>query len=273
MTASVICDLRSSREHHDTLRLQHRAAARRGHGSTFVATHEARIDACHPIAGEDTRPASAIEVSKALDFPQSSTSALMRTMTALGDLHYVPTPRVSLLGHWLSPPLFQSGRLLNLMEDLSEQTSETIMVGIRNGLSAQYIHVIQAKLPMRLHVKAGTLRPLTRSGLGYALLSAYPDREVRRLANRLNELAPPGHRQVDVKELLDELAKVRQKGHAFSVNLVTPGAGVVAMNLPAIAESPEPMAICVAGLTDALIAQEQEIAERLRKAIRFHFAE
>lgn len=229
---------------------------------------------------EHRQPASAIEVSKALDFPQSSTSALMRTMTALGYLHYdssrrnyVPTPRVSLLGHWLSPPLFQSGRLLNLMEDLSEQTSETIMVGIRNGLSAQYIHVIQAKLPMRLHVKAGTLRPLTRSGLGYALLSAYPDREVRRLANRLNELAPPGHRQVDVKELLDELAKVRQKGHAFSVNLVTPGAGVVAMNLPAIAESPEPMAICVAGLTDALIAQEQEIAERLRKAIRFHFAE
>lgn len=229
---------------------------------------------------EHQRAASAVEVANALNFPQSSTSALMRTMTAFGYLHYdssrrtyIPTPRVSMLGQWISPALFTRGRLINLMEDLSARTGETIMVALRNGLSAQYIHVIQAKLPMRLYVKAGTLRPLARSGSGYALLSSYPDREVRRLVRLINANETRPDRHVDIKPLLQELRNVRSKGHAFSVNLVTPGAGVVAMNLPAITESSEPLVLCVAGLTDALIAQEIELAELMAKAIKFHLAE
>ncbi|WGS21267.1 MULTISPECIES: helix-turn-helix domain-containing protein [unclassified Bradyrhizobium] len=229
---------------------------------------------------EHQRAASAIEVATALKFPQSSTSALMRTMTAFGYLHYdtsrrtyIPTPRVSMLGHWLSPALFTKGRLINLMEDLSAKTGETIMVAVRNGLTAQYVHVIQAKLPMRLYVKSGTLRPLARSGSGYALLSAYPDREVRRLVRLINDNETQPDRQIDIKALLLELKKVRAKGHAFSLGLVTPGAGVVAMNLPPIAESNEPLVLCVAGLTDALIAQEAELADLMRKAIRFHLAD
>ena len=152
-------------------------------------------------------------------------------------------------------------------------TGETIMVAVRNGLSAQYIHVIQAKLPMRLYVKAGTLRPLARSGSGYALLSTYPDREVRRLVRLINANQTRPDRPVDIKALLLELRKVRSQGHAFSVNLVTPGAGVVAMNLPPIAESKEPLVLCVAGLTDALIAQETELAELMAKAISYHLAD
>ena len=229
---------------------------------------------------EHQRSASAIEVANALKFPQSSTSALMRTMTAFGYLHYdssrrtyIPTPRVSMLGHWISPALFTRGRLINLMEDLSARTGETIMVAVRNGSSAQYIHVIQAKLPMRLYVKSGTLRPLARSGSGYALLSTYPDREVRRLVRLINANQTRPDRPVDIKALLLELREVRSQGHAFSVNLVTPGAGVVAMNLPPIAELKEPLVLCVAGLTDALIAQETELAELMAKAISYHLAD
>lgn len=229
---------------------------------------------------EHQQAASVLEVASALKFPQSSTSALMRTMTAFGYLHYdtsrrtyIPTPRVSMLGHWISPTLFTRGRLLNLMEDLSARTGETIMVALRNGLSAQYIHVIQAKLPMRLYVKAGTLRPLARSGSGYALLSSYTDREVRRLVRLINANETRPDRQVDIKELLQELRKVRSQGHAFSVNLVTPGAGVVAVNLPPVAESQEPLVLCVAGLTDALVAQEIELAQLMAKAISFHLAD
>jgi DNA-binding IclR family transcriptional regulator len=229
---------------------------------------------------EHQRAASTIEVANALKFPQSSTSVLMRTMTSLGYLrydssrrNYIPTARVSMLGNWLSPALFERGRLINLMEDLSNKTNETIMVGLQNGLTAQYIHVIQAKLPMRLYVKAGTLRPLGRSGLGYALLSNYKDQEVRRIVKLLNTYEADPTRHIDVKKLLVELANVRNKGHAFSLNLVTPGAGVVAMNLPKIVESQQPLVICVAGLTDALIRQEQDIANLMRRTIDFHLSD
>jgi len=229
---------------------------------------------------EHQRAASTIEVADALKFPQSSTSVLMRTMTSLGYLrydssrrNYIPTARVSMLGHWLSPALFERGRLINLMEDLSNRTNETIMVGVQNGLTAQYIHVIQAKLPMRLYVKAGTLRPLGRSALGYALLSNYKDQEVRRIVKLLNLHEPDPARHIKIKNLLAELANVRRKGYAFSLNLVTPGAGAVAMNLPRITESQQPLVICVAGLTDALIRQEQDIANLMRRTIDFHLSD
>jgi DNA-binding IclR family transcriptional regulator len=229
---------------------------------------------------EHQSAASAVDVAAALQLPQSSTSALMRTMTALGYLHYdagrrtyIPTARISMLGHWVSPVLFRRGRLINLMEDLSEKTGETVMVGLRNGLAAQYIHVIQAKLPMRLHVRSGTLRPLAKSGLGYALLSSYPNKEVRRLVKLLNSYETHSEKQVDIKALLVELDKVREQGHALSLSLVTPGAGVVAMTLPQVAESSEPLAICVAGLTNALIAQETEFAALMHDAIKFHLSD
>ncbi|MCK1446765.1 helix-turn-helix domain-containing protein [Bradyrhizobium sp. 48] len=229
---------------------------------------------------EHQSAASVIDVAAALHFPQSSTSALMRTMTALGYLHYdagrrtyIPTARISMLGHWLSPVLFRRGRLINLMEDLSAKTGETVMVGLRNGLAAQYIHVIQSKVPMRLHVRSGTLRPLARSGLGYALLSRYSNKEVRRLVKLLNSYEMHPKKQVDIKALLVELGKVRKQGHALSLSLVTPGAGVVAMALPRVAESSEPLAICVAGLTDALVSQEKAFVAVMRDAIKFHLSD
>lgn len=224
--------------------------------------------------------ASAAEVAVALRFPQSSTSALMRTMTMLGYLHYdagrrtyMPTARVSMLGQWISPALFQRGRLINLMEDLSAKTGETIMLGLRNGLAVQYIHVIQAKLPMRLHVRAGTQRPLAKSGLGHALLADYSNKEVRRLVKLLNSYEISPEKQVDIKALLLDLDKVRQRGHALSLGLVTAGAGVVVMTLPRLAESAEPLAICVAGLTNALAEQETEFAAMMARAIRFHLCD
>jgi DNA-binding IclR family transcriptional regulator len=198
-----------------------------------------RVFAVLDFFEEHQSSASAVDVATALQLPQSSTSALMRTMTTLGYLHYdtgrrtyIPTARVSMLGHWISPVLFRRGRLINLMEDLSSKTGETVMVGLRNGLAAQYIHVIQAKIPMRLHVRSGTLRPLAKSGLGYALLSSYPNKEVRRLVKLLNSCETQSGQKVDIQALMVELDKVREQGHALSLSLVTPGAGEVAMPLP-----------------------------------------
>ena len=44
----------------------------------------------------------------------------------------------------------------------------------------------------------------------------------------------------------------------LAVDEVTPGAGVVAMTLPAILGTDQTLAICIAGLTEALIAQERK---------------
>lgn len=54
------------------------------------------------------RPVTAIELVEALHYPQSSVSALLRSMVVMGFLHlndqtrrYSPSLRVLFLGHWI----------------------------------------------------------------------------------------------------------------------------------------------------------------------------
>lgn len=63
---------------------------------------------------EVQQPPNIVAVATALDYPQSSTTALLRSLTTMGYLHYnsrkrtyVPTDRVPFLGSWINPALFQ----------------------------------------------------------------------------------------------------------------------------------------------------------------------
>src|SRR3954470_13189257 len=83
---------------------------------------------------------SVVDVARALDYPQSSASALMRTMTELGYLHYEPgarvyqpTARLPLLVGWIGQRLFREGRVVEIMNELSRVTGETILLGAENG--------------------------------------------------------------------------------------------------------------------------------------------
>lgn len=66
---------------------------------------------------QDRRVATVMEMSRTLNYPQSSTSELLRCLTRLGYLHYnrvrrtySPTARVALLGAWVKPSLFRADR-------------------------------------------------------------------------------------------------------------------------------------------------------------------
>lgn len=89
----------------------------------------------------------------------------------------------------------------------------------------------------------------------------------------MNAAEADAAKAVDIKSLLVEVEKVRKQGHALSLSLVTPGAGVVAMPLPKLTVSSAPLAICVAGLTDALVSQQKEFAGLMRTAIRVHLSD
>ena len=74
---------------------------------------------------EVRRPVSVTEVARALGIPQSSTSALLRSMVTLGYCEvdatarrYVPTARVTILGSWLEAPLFEDGALIRLLNEI-----------------------------------------------------------------------------------------------------------------------------------------------------------
>jgi DNA-binding IclR family transcriptional regulator len=223
------------------------------------------------------RQSTVMEVANALGYPQSSASALLRSLAAVGYLNYDPrtrlyvtASRVALLGSWVNSEFFGEGAIISMMKELNERTGDTIVLAIRNGLYVQYIHVIQATSPARLHMTLGTARPLANSGAGYAVLSSMSDTEVTRLVMRINAEAKEGEPLIRIRDLLERLTAVRQKGYAFTCDIVTRGGGIIAAPLPRMSGQPL-MVVGVGGISEVMRSREEELASVLKEQIAAHF--
>lgn len=223
------------------------------------------------------RRSTVMEVADALGYPQSSTSALLRSLVSLGYLNYdrlartyVTSSRVALLGSWVNSPFFAEGKIIGLMKEANERTGDTIVLATRYGLQVQYIHVIQATSPARLHMTLGTVRSLVNSGAGYAMLSTLSDSEVQRIVIRINAEAGEGEPHVNLRELLETLAQVRKRGYAFTCDRVTRGGGIIAAPLPQIGDQPR-MVIGIGGISEVMRGRQEELAATLLELIDTHF--
>src|SRR3954463_8300973 len=97
---------------------------------------------------EVRKPMLAIEIATRFSFPVSSTAALLKSMVKLGylsfdqrDRRYFPTIRIAIISEYLHGALFGQGSLMALMGDLHSLIGETIILGIRKDLEAQYVHI------------------------------------------------------------------------------------------------------------------------------------
>jgi DNA-binding IclR family transcriptional regulator len=223
------------------------------------------------------RQSTVMEIADALGYPQSSTSALLRSLVSMGyliyDAHartYITSSRVALLGSWVNSQFFAEGAIISMMKELNEQTGDTVVLAVRNGLHMQYIHVVQATSPARLHMTLGTVRPLAASGAGYALLSTMTDSEVTRLVIRINAETEEGKPLIKIRELLESLAVIRRKGYAFTCDMVTRGGGIIAAPLPRINGQPR-MILGVGGISEVMRGREEELSVALLNQIKNRF--
>ena len=248
------------------------------HFSSGVVKSAARTAEILEFFDDIQREATVVEVCDALNYPQSSTSVLLRSLAAIGYLEYdryartyVPTSRVAMLGQWINRPLFAEGRLNAAMEDISQATGDTVLVAMRIGMQVQYIKVIQARNPARLHLIVGTCRPLAASGAGYAILSMYSDEEIKKIIDRVNFESRSTSQPVKFRPLLERLADVRLKGYSFTTDLVSRGAGILAVPIRVGIGQP-PIALGVAGISEVMIAREAFLVDTVRDAMAAHLA-
>lgn len=221
------------------------------------------------------RDARVSEVVEHLGYPQSSTSALLKSLVQIGYLDYlpntrsyIPSPRLALLGSWIGGSPVRDGSIGRMMDELNAETGETIILASINGIYAKYIHVIQATSPLRLHVPLGTQRPLVWSAMGSALLSDVSDDAIRLLVRRTNAEATPGQKPVDVRKTLENVNQIRKTGYLFTRGMVVPGAGMISMRLPiGSMGSGRPLAVGIGGLLDSLEHNERRIVRLMRNAI------
>lgn len=218
-----------------------------------------------------------MDIARALNYPQSSTSVLVRSLVDLGYLQqggkyrtYRPTPRLTLLGAWVEPMLAPDGAIIRLMDELGAATGETIILAAAYSTIVRYIYVVPATTAMRLHVGPGTARPIVYSGAGRMFMVDMSDDRVRWLLHRYNSELPPGASKLSLASLKRELDTIRAAGYSVSFDTVTPGAGIVAMALPA---SPQgmPLVVGIGGLSQTIRANSETFARLIGDSIKRHF--
>ncbi|MBC7138729.1 MAG: helix-turn-helix domain-containing protein [Defluviimonas sp.] len=222
---------------------------------------------------EARRPLTVVEVSRRLGYPQSSTSALLKSMVKLGFLahdarrkDYFPTERVPLLGSWMNPDLFGEGIIQRLLRAISQRTQHVVVLATKNGDEAEYMQVIRPKKSPIHHISLGTRRPLGNSGVGRVLMSRFSDEEVCRLLRKVNAYRAPGTAAVDVNAFVASLAETRAKGYYLSTDQVVKGAGLISMPFPGHLNS-RLFAVGVAAPTDVILKSEKEIVRIMREEI------
>ncbi len=216
--------------------------------------------------------ATVMDVARALDYPQSSTSELLRCLVHLGYLSqdrskrtYRPTARVPLLGAWVEPTLFRNGLLLPGLDSLAGATGQTVVLTNAFGYSAHTLHVIRGRGPQAVG-QIPEQRSLIHSAAGRLLLGSFSDSKVKKALHRLNADEQDPERRVRIAEFVDQLASIRSRG--YDIDLGESGAmpvehGAVSMLVPRNVAS-QRLAVSITAPPETIESHRNAYAEALR---------
>jgi DNA-binding IclR family transcriptional regulator len=225
---------------------------------------------------ECRRPLAVNDVGHGLDYPQSSASALLKSLTKLGYLDYnrytrlyMPTLRVALFGGWVTDEFYSPVNLSHLIDELHQRSGrKTVMLGMQNEIYVQYIHMVQAPNPeVTLYIKPGSLRPLGRSAVGRMLLSRKTDVEVQQLFWRINAEETDLSLRMNVHDLLRELDLIRARGYAYTEGTINPLSGGIAVELPTPPSQP-PMALGIGAANETLRSERERLLGLLNETLQ-----
>ncbi|MDR5804874.1 IclR family transcriptional regulator [Caballeronia sp. LZ001] len=177
---------------------------------------------------------SLAELSIALESPKSSLLNLLRPLVAEGYLShsggmYRLGPSIFRLAAGVMTAWNFPKQIRPFMEDLSQRTEETIMLGVMvpEAEVITYVEILESPHPIRYQVPVGTSRPLYASSAGRLLL-AYADRDwVRRYLATVvfkQNMAVTYTRPM----LTREIATIRGEGVASSFDVYMKGLASVA---------------------------------------------
>lgn len=216
---------------------------------------------------QDRRYATVMDMSRTLNYPQSSTSELLRCLTRLGYLHYSrarrtysPTARVALLGAWVKPSLFRGGPVLSAIDEVAKITNETVALSTNSNYVLRHLHVIHGSNESAVDAHGGDELPLLHSPQGRLLLSSYRNEHVRSAVHRLNAEEPNSDLHVRIAEVLSEFSVLRDR--EWVIERDHNGAGCVAVLLP-LGRHTDRLAVSVLAKPEVIERRGQEILELL----------
>lgn len=216
------------------------------------------------------RPASIGEIAENLNMPQSSASALTKSLQDSGYLErdvesraFYPTLRIAFLGKWLIKLSGLPDDFADNLARLSETLGETVFLAMRNGIYSQYIYTHHGDRPVRKHIETGSVRPLVCASTGYAMLTGDTDADIGKLIRRtIHEVDNPFWKEA-APMALEGVQTTRARGYAATYHPSEHGTAGIAVPLPSRTVR-RSLCVGVVGPTEGLQGRESEIAPVLR---------
>ena len=222
---------------------------------------------------EERRPLRLNEIYKALGYPQSSATNLLKSMVVMGYLNYnranmtyLPTMRVSALGNWLPQAMYREGGLINLVDEVQRRTDETVGLVAQNDLYIQYIILKTPDHEFKMAPGEGTMRLMADSSSGIALMSRMRQREVDKIYRYPRHYGLGGPDLPSFETLMREVRWTREVGHAYVPKRPSPEVSSIAMPLDACLYG-TPLAIGVGGMAGRIARAKQDILDIMEEAI------
>lgn len=216
------------------------------------------------------RPASIGEIAENLNMPQSSASALTKSLQDSGYLErdiesraFYPTLRVAFLGDWLMRMAGLPDGFADNLARLSDTVGETVFLAMRNGIYSQYIYTYHREGPVREHVETGSVRPLVCSATGYAMLIGDTDEDIGKLVRRTIHEVDNRFWKETATSAVDGVRETRDRGYAMAVGPSYKSTGGIAVPLPSRGVRRH-LCVGVGGPADVIRARGPEIAPVLR---------
>lgn len=166
-------------------------------------------------------PLTFTEIADSLGFPRSSLHGLLHTLVQSGWMHldegsrrYTLGLRTLEAGNAYTRALGLPERARPHMERIRDEIDETVQLSILDGRHNVYIAKVEGRQALRLASEVGRRLPAHATGLGKALLSELPARELEELIHgvRLEGFTP--HTITAKSALRAELAEIRRRGYA-----------------------------------------------------------
>jgi DNA-binding IclR family transcriptional regulator len=146
-------------------------------------------------------------------------------------------------------------KALSLLVELRNAIGETVQVGVPSGADVVYVERVEGQSALRYSPGTSRRAPVHRSSAGKVLAAFIPGVAEARLKAGLP--AKTGYTIVSPKVWISELAKVRQRGYAISVEETEVGMASVAVPVRRALDGEVVASISALGPTARLVGQHE----------------
>ncbi len=158
-----------------------------------------------------------------------------------------------------------------MIREIQTVTGETVGLITQNDLYVQYLRLMDSSHVLRFHAPESSMRLITESGPGIALLSRLHPRAIENMCRHINAQRPNPADKVDIAMVLKLAKQAGQQGYAFLCGVPERNFATIAVLLPPEAH-PTPLVVAVGGADQRITKNKRRIVDTLFSAIKEHQA-